>query len=98
MKHIIFLIYVTNLNIYLFAPAQLNEISAWIDGTLFYGGNKAWTDALRAFEGGRLRSLNDSDSRAKDFPAKNDIRLPMANPPPPRNHRLKPIKRFWSEL
>ena len=33
---------------------QINEISAFIDGTLMYGPNKAWTDAIRSFKDGRL--------------------------------------------
>lgn len=74
---------------------QLNEISAWIDGTLMYGANKAWTDALRSLKDGLLKALNDTDSKAPYFPERNSIRLPMANPPPPRDHVLKPIKRFY---
>jgi len=67
-----------------------------------YGPNKAWTDAIRLFKDGLLASTNDStDPAAVDadryFPAINDIRLPFANPPPPRDHVLKPIRRFYSE-
>ena len=78
---------------------QLNEISSWMDGTLTYGPNKAWTDVLRSYKNGRLKSIRDTNtSEPYDFPALNDIRLPMANPPPPREHELKPIKRFYSEF
>ena len=76
---------------------QLNEISSFIDGTLVYGPNKAWADALRLFKDGLLAAANDTDPNEKHFPAYNDIRLPMANPPPPRDHYLKPIKRFFSK-
>lgn len=79
----------------------MNEISAFIDGTLMYGNAKAWTDALRRFEHGFLRSTDDAKQDRGEiegsFPAYNDIRLPMANPPPPRDHELKPIKRFYSK-
>jgi dual oxidase len=75
---------------------QLNEISAFIDGTLIYGPNKAWTDALRLFENGLLASTNDTGSHpGREFPALNDLRLPFANPAPPRDHKLKPVKRFY---
>lgn len=69
---------------------QLNEITPWIDGGLFYGTTKAWADALRSFVNG---SLACDDSECK-FPRKNSIGLPMANPPPPRDHVLKSAKRF----
>ena len=62
-----------------------------------YGPNKAWSDGLRTFSGGLLAAANDTDEDEGYFPALNDIRLPMANPPTPREHVLKPIKRFWSE-
>ncbi|ELU01203.1 hypothetical protein CAPTEDRAFT_159209 [Capitella teleta] len=74
---------------------QLNEISAFLDGGLVYGPNKAWADALRSYKGGRLAAYNDNDASKPNFPAENDIRLPMANPAPPFDHKLKPIKRFF---
>ena len=66
-----------------------------------YGPSKSWTDALRRFEDGLLAAINDSyDGTGDDpgyFPATNQIRLPYANPPPPRDHYLKPINRFYSK-
>ena len=76
---------------------KLNEISPWIDGTLVYGPNKAWADTLRSFEDGLLAAANDTDSDAGYFPALNDVKLPMANPPTTREHVLKPVKRFFSK-
>ena len=73
---------------------QLNEISAYIDGTLFYGPNKAWADSLRSYHDGLLAATNDTDDTEGYYPAYNDIRLPMANPPPPADHYLKPVKRY----
>ena len=75
---------------------QLNEISSYIDGSLTYGPNKAWTDVLRSFKNGLLAAANDTDSTQGYFPQLNNIRLPFANPPTPRDHVLKPIKRFFS--
>lgn len=74
-----------------------------------YGIGKTWADALRLLKGGRLLSTKDQAERGeleedekqygdKDFPAVNNIRLPMANPPPPRDHYLKNVKRFFREL
>lgn len=63
-----------------------------------YGPGKAWTDAIRELNEefpGRLKALDPKVSINRMFPALNDIRLPMANPPPPREHELKPVKRFW---
>lgn len=77
---------------------QLNEITPYIDGTLMYGVGKAWTDAIRELSEkypGRLKAQDPSVPIHQSFPADNEIRLPMANPPPPREHELKPVKRFW---
>ena len=67
-----------------------------------YGIGKTWADALRQLEGGRLKSTLDQDQetleenfKGKDFPAVNDIRLPLANPPPPADHYLKNVNRFF---
>lgn len=76
---------------------QLNEITPFIDGTLFYGPGKAWTDAIREFKHGYLKVRDPStyNHTRKQFPADNDIRLPFANPPPPADHYLKPVNRFF---
>lgn len=68
-----------------------------------YGVGKTWADALRLLKGGKLKSTQDEKAsnekyKNKDFPAWNDIRLPMANPPPPRDHYLKNVKRFFRKL
>ncbi|XP_033120692.1 dual oxidase-like isoform X2 [Anneissia japonica] len=72
---------------------QLNEVTPFLDGGLIYGTSKAWADALREFEGGRL-----TKSSRGNYPQENDIGLPMANPPPPveaSNHTLKNAERFF---
>ena len=83
---------------------QLNEITPWLDGGLVYGPVKAWTDAIRAFSGGYLTVQNQSATMnimntpiAEMFPGRNDIGLPLANPPPPANATLVPVNRFWSK-
>ncbi|XP_063956076.1 dual oxidase 2-like isoform X4 [Lytechinus pictus] len=75
---------------------QLNEITPWFDGGLVYGTTKAWADALRKFEGGRL--ADNGDNGEPQFPAVNTLGLPMANPPNPIGigaERLKDAKRFF---
>ena len=61
-----------------------------------YGTTKAWADALRSFKGGRLKD-NGANGQPQ-FPEVNSIGLPMANPPPPVNHKHKPARRFFSKL
>ncbi|KAK2164701.1 hypothetical protein LSH36_60g05053 [Paralvinella palmiformis] len=74
---------------------QLNEISAWMDGTLVYGPNKAWTDSIREFKDGLLQVDDTKGPYGGEFPRNNSIRLPYINPPPPRDHpKIKPISRF----
>ncbi|KAA8490680.1 Dual oxidase [Porphyridium purpureum] len=80
--------------------AQLNEISAWIDGTLFYGPFKAWADTLRAYDEerpGRFACLVDEESGVENcnLPALNTIGLPIVNPPPPTLRDVRPAERFF---
>eukprot|EP00058_Branchiostoma_floridae_P020949 XP_002606439.1 hypothetical protein BRAFLDRAFT_67691 [Branchiostoma floridae] len=79
---------------------QLNEITPYLDGGLMYGVTKAWADALRLFSEdrpGRLISCGDQGhAECGDlYPAYNTLGLPFANPPPPRDHILKPSYRFF---
>ena len=63
-----------------------------------YGPGKAWTDAIREFKDGRLKTNDSTAYINASFPAVNDIRLPFANPPAPRDHFLRPVNRFWSKF
>ncbi|GFO25868.1 hypothetical protein PoB_005237300 [Plakobranchus ocellatus] len=71
---------------------QLNEITPFIDGNIVYGPGKAVEDAIRSFQGGLLKA--SSKKLKESFPVENDIRLPFANPPSPRDHKLRPVSRF----
>ena len=77
---------------------QLNEITPWFDGTLIYGPAKGWADALRAYTRGELAANNQNYSLADQVPAMNTIGLPYANAPPPANHTLLSVNRFWSKF
>ena len=76
---------------------QLNEITPWMDGGLVYGPVKAWTDAIRFFDNGELAAVDQKKSISDQFPIRNDIGLPLANPSPPANHSLYPVNRFWGK-
>ena len=60
-----------------------------------YGAGKAIADAVRSFSGGRLAAAGGSLDIKSSVPKENDIRLPMANPPSPRDHVLRPVNRFY---
>ncbi|KAI8507936.1 hypothetical protein Bbelb_141760 [Branchiostoma belcheri] len=76
---------------------QLNEITPFLDGGLMYGVTKAWADALSEDRPGRLMSCGDQGHAdcGDLYPAYNTLGLPFANPPPPRDHVLKPSYRFF---
>ena len=77
---------------------QLNEITPWFDGTLMYGPAKGWADALRAYTRGELAANNQDNPLYLQLPPVNTIGLPYANPPPPANHTLLSVNRFWSKF
>jgi len=91
----------------MFCLLQLNEITPWMDGGLVYGPFKAWADVLRGFVNGSLafhprpQFANGSTVNLTTFhlqvPPINDPGLPFINPPPPANHTLLEVNRFWSE-
>lgn len=78
-----------------------------MDGGLVYGPFKAWADVLRTFQSGRLAHSPDPAFAGgrpigpNDFwlqvPQVNDVGLPFINPPPPANHTLLEVNRFWSK-
>ena len=82
-----------------------------MDGGLVYGPFKAWADVLRSFEGGELAytpnpifakgKARDPDGKLPIYlqvPRSNeDFGLPFINPPPPANHSLYEVNRFWSK-
>ncbi|RZC35513.1 dual oxidase 1-like, partial [Asbolus verrucosus] len=82
---------------------QLNEITPYLDGGLFYGTTKQWADQLRTYPNGTM----DPDGRLAStddglFPAKNTENLPMANPPSPfyhstyiSSHETAKVSRFF---
>ena len=74
----------------------MNEITPWIDGGLMYGTTKAWADALRSFKNGRL--ADNSAEGEPQFPQRNTIGLPFANPPNPAEHMYRDAKRYFSKL
>ncbi|RWS24761.1 dual oxidase 2-like protein [Leptotrombidium deliense] len=73
---------------------QLNEFTPWIDGGVIYGISKSWSNLLRSFKGGKLKS-SEKDHL---LPVSNKVHLPMYNHPPPgvQNPKLLPITRFHS--
>ncbi|XP_072348918.1 dual oxidase 2 [Scyliorhinus torazame] len=57
---------------------QVNEVTAWIDGSSIYGSSHSWCDELRKFSGGRLASGSDPL-----LPKPSTGKLLMWNPPDP---------------
>lgn len=84
---------------------QLNEITPYIDGGLFYGTSKMWADRLRTYSNGTLDPNGElASSHDGLFPEYNTERLPMANPPPPfhhsvyiNRHETEQVSRFFSK-
>ncbi|KAK6052506.1 hypothetical protein COOONC_09988, partial [Cooperia oncophora] len=62
---------------------QVNERTAWIDGSFVYSVMEAWVATMRSFQNGTLR-----EGSQKRYPPLNNPHIPLNNPPPPQIHRL----------
>ncbi|KJH47788.1 animal hem peroxidase [Dictyocaulus viviparus] len=62
---------------------EVNERTAWIDGSFVYSVMEAWVATMRSFENGTLKEGNH-----KRYPPLNNPHIPLNNPPPPQIHRL----------
>ncbi|VDM68320.1 unnamed protein product, partial [Strongylus vulgaris] len=72
---------------------QVNERTAWIDGSFVYSVMEAWVATMRSFENGTLKEGN-----TKRYPPLNNPHIPLNNPPPPQIHRLMNPDRLFREL
>ncbi|WKX98615.1 hypothetical protein Q1695_013921 [Nippostrongylus brasiliensis] len=62
---------------------QVNEVTAWIDGSFVYSVMEAWVATMRSFQNGTLK-----EGSQKRYPPLNNPHIPLNNPPPPQIHRL----------
>uniref|UniRef100_T1GFW4 Dual oxidase n=1 Tax=Megaselia scalaris TaxID=36166 RepID=T1GFW4_MEGSC len=63
---------------------QINQMTAWIDGSFVYSTSEAWLSAMRTFKNGTLKT--DKTGR---MPVKNTMRVPLFNNPVP--HVMKTL-------
>lgn len=77
---------------------QLNEITPFLDGGLIYGTSKAWSDILRTQANGTIAPHGQLASSQPLYPEYNNIRLPMANPPPPIHHHQYITQHYTEEV
>lgn len=69
---------------------QINQMTAWIDGSFIYSTSEAWLNAMRAFQDGLL--LTDKDGT---MPVKNTMRVPLFNNPVPHVMRMLSPERLY---
>ncbi|XP_059617846.1 dual oxidase [Phlebotomus argentipes] len=69
---------------------QINQMTAWIDGSFIYSTSEAWLNAMRSFHNGTL--LTDHTGQ---MPVRNTMRVPLFNNPVPHVMRtLNPERLF----
>uniref|UniRef100_A0A7I4YBG0 NAD(P)H oxidase (H(2)O(2)-forming) n=1 Tax=Haemonchus contortus TaxID=6289 RepID=A0A7I4YBG0_HAECO len=69
---------------------QLNERTAWIDGSFVYSVVEAWVASMRSFENGTFK-----EGFEKGYPPLNEANIPLSNPPPPQAHRFLSSNRLF---
>ncbi|CAD6199146.1 unnamed protein product [Caenorhabditis auriculariae] len=69
---------------------QINERTAWIDGSFVYSTNEAWVMSMRSYHNGRLL-----EGPIDGYPPLNNPHVPLNNPPPPQIHRLMSPDRLF---
>lgn len=72
---------------------QINQMTAWIDGSFIYSTSEAWLNAMRSFENGTL--LADASGT---MPVRNTMRVPLFNNPVPHVMRTLSPERLYREL
>ncbi|KAK6039552.1 heme peroxidase [Cooperia oncophora] len=69
---------------------QINERTAWIDGSFVYSVVEAWVASMRSYENGTFK-----EGPEKGYPQRNEANIPLDNPPPPQAHRLLSPNRLF---
>ncbi|XP_040165408.1 dual oxidase [Anopheles arabiensis] len=69
---------------------QINQMTAWIDGSFIYSTSEAWLNAMRSFQDGAL--LTDKQGT---MPVKNTMRVPLFNNPVPHVMRMLSPERLY---
>ncbi|XP_063236450.1 dual oxidase [Bacillus rossius redtenbacheri] len=69
---------------------QLNQMTAWIDGSFVYSTSEAWVNAMRSFKNGSF--LTD---HSRKLPARNTMRVPLFNSPAPHMLRMMNPERLF---
>lgn len=69
---------------------QINQMTAWIDGSFIYSTSEAWLNTMRSFENGSLLM-----EREGLMPVKNTMRVPLFNNPVPHVMRMLSPERLF---
>lgn len=69
---------------------QINQMTAWIDGSFIYSTSEAWLNAMRSFVNGTL--LTDETGV---MPVRNKMRVPLFNNPLPHVMRRRRMERLF---
>ncbi|XP_016945189.3 dual oxidase [Drosophila suzukii] len=69
---------------------QINQMTAWIDGSFIYSTSEAWLNAMRSFHNGTL--LTEKDGK---LPVRNTMRVPLFNNPVPSVMKMLSPERLF---
>lgn len=72
---------------------QINQMTAWIDGSFIYSTSEAWLNAMRSFHNGTLLT-----NKSGKLPVKNTMRVPLFNNPVPNILKMLSPERLFCKL
>lgn len=72
---------------------QINQMTAWIDGSFIYSTSEAWLNAMRSFHNGTFLT-----NKSGKLPVKNTMRVPLFNNPVPNIFKMLSPERLFCKF
>lgn len=72
---------------------QINQVTAWIDGSFIYSTSETWLNVMRSFVNGTLLT-----EKGGTMPVRNTMRVPLFNNPIPHQMRMSDASQLFCKF